>query len=338
MMAISSKDISKFNPRRFFALGGISVVLCALLAPGSFMAPFAILTPLPLIISSLLYGRAKTFGLILISGGVLGLLSVELIRDISPLGYFLFSAIIAIALSEFIHREIAPIRGIVVTGIAALIFFATVFLYVDMTSEAGIKQLIIKEVIPSFNMEERLEEIKASGRTDTLQFEALLSKPDLMAEEIIKTIPTLLSVAVFLTLWINMFFALRLRRVLTPFSQGKRYTEKVLTNFKMPDQFVWLVIVLLTTYLGAEYEVTGLLSGSVGTVAQTGLFVLGIFYFFHGFGIYLYFLDAMKIYGFFRSFLVVTTVFMLSWGVAVIGLIDTFVDFKNLLNKKNQGE
>lgn len=336
-MANSSKDIQNFTLGRYFALGGISVVLCALLGPGSLMAPFAILTPLPLIISSMLYGRAKTMGLILMSGGLIGVLSIELMNDVAPLGYFVFASILSIALSEFIAREVNPVRGIVLTGMVILAFFASTFLIVEMNSEAGIKQLIVEEVIPSFKMEERLEELKASGQTDTLQFEALLRKPELMAEEIIKTVPALLSVGVFLTLWVNMFFALRFRRVLSPVNKGQRYNEKMLLNFKMPDQFVWVVIFLLAIYLGGEYELASWLV-DLGTVSQTGLVVLGVFYFFHGFGIYLYFLNAMKIYGFLRSFLVVTTVFMLSWGVAVIGVIDTFVDFKKLLNKKNQGE
>ena len=231
-----------------------------------------------------------------------------------------------------------PVKGIVATGAMILVFLAAVFLYVDMNIENGVKQLIIDEVIPQFQSEEKLKELKTSGRADTLQFEALLRKPELMAEEILRTIPSLVSVAVFVTLWVNMFFALRLRRVIVPLSARKRYTEKVLTNFKMPDQFVWLVIATLAVYLGAEYGIVEFLDEGVKAIAQTAMFVLGVFYFFHGFGIYLYFLDAMKIYGFFRSFLVVTTVFMLSWGVAIIGVADTFIDFKNLLNKKNQGE
>ena len=72
-----------------------------------------------------------------------------------------------------------------------------------------------------------------------------------------------------------------------------------------------------------------------GAIGLTGLSTLGVFYFFQGFGIYLAFLDSFKVTGFVRTLLVVATVMMANKMIAIIGLLDMFLDFKKMINKND---
>ena len=63
--------------------------------------------------------------------------------------------------------------------------------------------------------------------------------------------------------------------------------------------------------------------------------ILGVFYFFQGFGIYVDFLDHVRIFGFLRSILVVLIVLTANQMLALVGLFDMFVNFRKFLKKKD---
>lgn len=328
MMATKeTPDIRKFSLGRIAALGATSMLLCM-----SFF--LSILTPFPLTMSSVLYGRARTIVITILSTFVFGLVLAQFFQDSSLLGLYIISGILAFIMGEIIHRDINPVKGIVITGSVILALLGGTYFYVDSSSEKGVKLLLVEEferIKPM--LEEQRNQLKAAGETDTFEYEAILSDPQLLAEEVLRNAPSFIAVSIFALLWINMFFALKTTRVLRAKRSTSVYSDRNLLEFKMPDQAIWGVIVGLALYLGTDFF--GVFYSDLGLNI---LKVLGVFYFFHGFGLYLYFLDKMRIFGFFRTFLVITTIFMVSWGVAVIGVADTFIDFKKFLNKKNQGE
>jgi len=108
---------------------------------------------------------------------------------------------------------------------------------------------------------------------------------------------------------------------------------KDLVRYKVPDFFVWPLIAGLALFLGAEAIApwAEVLGGNI-------LACLGIFFFFQGFGVFVDLLSFLGINGFFRSILIVSTVFM-GWKVLVLaGLFDIWVDFRRFMKTKKNDE
>ena len=108
-------------------------------------------------------------------------------------------------------------------------------------------------------------------------------------------------------------------------------------QFKMSDFFIWPVILaFLLAFSGTYYDLG---SEWYEIIGMTALKVFGVFYFFQGFGIYSSFLDAFNVRGFLRSLLMVFTIIAAYWMLALIGMFDTFVNFRKLILKmKVKGE
>jgi Predicted membrane protein (DUF2232) len=102
-------------------------------------------------------------------------------------------------------------------------------------------------------------------------------------------------------------------------------------RFKVPDYFVYPLILSLVLTLGGEYVL-----GERGTlVGGNLLYCLGIFYFFHGLGIFVDLLDYLKVFGLLRTLMFAIT-FLFAWRVLVIaGVFDLWVNFRKFFNKSN---
>lgn len=308
-------------------MGLSSIVLCL-----SFF--LSVLTPYPMALSHLMYGRNKSLAL---AAGMLFLFVMiisSLYQDYSMVVFYSLCLIVAFALAEVVVRKVNPIKGIVYVGLGfSLVGAALFWSYSQSLGEGTLKQqLVLQFEKMKPELEEQRKKIQAAGSGDTTEVEALLGSPDLLATELLRNAPSFILVSLFVMLWLNMYLLLKTNRLI---NRGREilFTEKNLLDFKVPEYFIWPVITLLALVLGRDY--VGEFYSDIGL---TLLKVIGVFYFFQGFGIYLAFLDKMRIVGFLRSLLVVVTLFTASWTLAVVGLADMFVDFKKLMNKKNQGE
>lgn len=335
MIVNAAPNIDRRSTVKLLMIGISSLVLCM-----SYI--LSLLAPFPLAMSSVLYGRGKTLLVILaMSALIFMIMSAGGVTDPTLLIIYGFCALMGLSLGEVILRNINPVRGVVSIGLGIILMLSVLLAAFTYSSEVTVKQALVSEfekIQPT--LDEQRKKIQASGGAEnTTELEALLGSPDLLAEEIIRSMPAFILMSIFIMLWINMFFALKISRFIrlgiTPTlqQQGNFYTEQDLLKFKMPDFAIWIVIGFLGVYLGGEY-----LGGYWEDVGLTGLKVIGVFYFFHGFGIYLAYLDKHQVYGFFRSLLVVFTVATISWLIALLGVIDVFVDFRKLMNKKNEGE
>merc|ERR1711935_1210438 len=142
---------------------------------------------------------------------------------------------------------------------------------------------------------------------------ALLNQPELIVDQVLKEAPSWFFITTFLVLWLNLFLVLKSNRIARKWGRDQ-YSEFELLNIKVPDHMIWPVILslLLTLFgdkLGVWYPVIGL----------NLLKCLGIFYFFQGFGIYIAFLDYVRISGFIRTVLIMLTVFTAFQVMALIG-------------------
>lgn len=320
---LNAKD--SINWGRLIMMGVLPVLLCLSI----FLSVF---TPFPSGLSYVMYGRAKGLIASAITLVVCFLFVKFAIVDVFIFIFIIISLVIAISLAEIVIREFEPMLGIIIIGVALSLTVAGLFAVSVSQSEKTLKEQIVvefKKIQPL--LEEQKKKIQDSDVNNAFEVQALLSQPELLADKVIKEAPSYFFVGLFVVLWANLFLLLKSNRLVDKV-KGK-YTEMYLLNFKMPDQAIWFVIVALALVLWGDS-----LGEWYSTIGMTFLKTIGVFYFFQGFGIYLGFLDFIKLTGFFRSLLVVFTVFSAGQILAVVGLADMFIDFKKLMTKKDQGD
>lgn len=300
---------------------------------------FTIFVPYPIAITSVLHGRLRAVLVFLVAAVMTYFLVAPGSNEFQFLSlYVVFgggSLVLAgFGLSEIVKREINPIKGLVaLAGIISVINILGITLYSQFsqkTLEVTITESL-EQMQPWFK--QNIEEMKKTDQENVFEFEALLTQPKVMLNMIIEKGPGAYIEFLFLMLWVNLFLLLKGNRLLKKIDNVK-YSEMYLMNFKMPETFIWLVIVcLLLSVSGSYFEINYL-----SNIGMTCLKGMGVFYFFQGFGIYLSFLNYMNVSGFIRTFLIVLTVFS-AWPILVcIGLADMFVNFDKLMTKKDQGD
>jgi MFS family permease len=314
-----------FSPKRYIMLGVASLLL-------SFTMIMSVFVPFPLALAGYLYGRTKGYalmGIIWVFGLLLGLF---LLGDITVVIIYSFGLLFAISLIEIIYRNISPIRGITYFGAGIIVTIGMFISLATTVSGKSVREIIYQSIDQSREqINYQKEQLSKSNNKEALSIMAILDNPEAMADTIIKQAPSYLMMSIFVTLWVNMFLILRVVHAVP----GRRYEfglERLL-NFKMPDVFIWPVIIALIFALQGTYYDLG--SEWFEVIGLTTLKVLGVFYFFQGFGIYMSFLDALGMRGFFRTILVVFTVFVAYWMLALIGVFDMFVNFRKLFLKMN---
>lgn len=307
---------------RLVMMGIFSALLC-------FSIFMTVFTPYPLGLSSVLYGRAKG-AVVAFIGLITCYFSLKVWgQDLTVFFFFILSIAISFALSEVVRREINPIKGIVGVGVIITSLVSGFIFIGTLSTEETIKERLtveFKKIQPL--LEEQRKKVEAAGDSQPFELEALLAQPNLMAQTVIENAPSIFLVGLFIMLWANLFLLLKSNRLVKRMNDAK-YSENFLLDFKMPDQTIWFVIVSLALTIWGE-EIGPWFS----IIGMTSLKTLGVFYFFQGFGIYLAFLDFLKLTGFFRSLMVVITVLTAGQVLAVVGLADMFVNFKKLMKRK----
>ncbi len=312
---------------RLLLLGASSVILCI-----SFI--MAIFAPFPLALAIILYGRTK--GLLV---GVAGLLASFafaslMYGDLTLFGFYLCVFIFGAGIAEIVLRGFHPVKGMVSFGLGFVLIAATLFGVLMNTLKTTPNAFILQQIEKSADkIAEQKKAVELSGDKDSIQVLQLLDRPDLLAKEMIESFPSYFFMGVFLMLWFNMFLVLKSRRLLLS-GHDYPFSEKNLLNFKVPFGFVLLLVAgLVLAIWGSEfgtypYEIIG----------YTIIKCLGIFYFFQGFGVFSDMLNFLGIVGFFRSLIVMITIFMANYLIAVAGLFDNWFDFRKYFVKRKTEE
>jgi hypothetical protein len=242
--------------------------------------------------------------------------------------------IIGIGIAEIVLRGFSPVKGLVTFGLGFILLVSGIFGFTMNSLKTTPKEFIIQQLANSADkIAEQKKAIESSeGGKDTLEVLQILDKPELMAKEMINSFPSYFFMGVFIMLWFNMFLVLKSRRLLFS-GNDYQYSEKNLLNFKVPFGFVFVLVIGLTLAVWGEqlgtmfpFEIIGL----------TIIKCLGIFYFFQGFGVYSDLLNFVGISGFFRTLLVMITIFMGSYLIAVAGLFDNWFEFRKYFVKRKK--
>jgi hypothetical protein len=289
----------------------------------------SVFAPFPLALASILYGRTKGL-LVGVAGMVVTFLFATLLyKDLTLFGFYLFVFLFGAGISEIVRRGVSPVKGMVTFGLAIILITSAAFAYLMSSMKTTPKDFIIQQIEKSTDkIEEQKKAIEQSGDKDSIQVLQLLDRPDLLAKELIESFPSYFFMGVFLMLWFNMFLVLKSRRLL--FS-GNDYphSEKDLLNFKVPFGFV--IVLALGLVLAVWGDKFGTPFESIG---NTVIRCLGIFYFFQGFGVFSDLLNFLGIVGFFRTLIVMITIFVASYLIAVAGLFDNWFDFRKYFVKR----
>lgn len=321
------KQNIQFNLSRLLLLGVISLVLCM-----SFI--MSIFAPFPIAFASVVYGRRKGYGLALATWLVSFILSISTFGDLTVFLAYTASIVVAFAVTEVVLRGINPVKGLLKIGGGINLFGIFVILMMSVGMNFNFKTELVKWIKQNkavFDLQKEKLQKADSNMKESFEAIALLSQPELLADEVIEEAPGNFFVGVFLVVWANLFLLLRSNRMFRANDDNPpEFTEVNLLNIKVPDSVIWFVIVGLLMALWGED-----LGSSVPVIGMYILKVLGVFYFFQGFGVYLAFLDFAKIRGFFRTILVMLTVVTGSQLLAAVGLFDMFVNFKRFI-KKNE--
>jgi MFS family permease len=308
---------------RLVLLGTSSVILCL-----SFV--MSVFAPFPIALAVILYGRA--LGILTGLAGLVATFAFAqfLYRDLTLFGFYGCVLIFGFAIAEVVLRNLNPIKGIVVFGLAFIVTVTSAGALFLKSRNVTVEQFIVQQMEMSKDkIEQQKKAIEQSTDKDSIQVLQLLDNPKLLATELKESFPSYFFMGVFLMLWFNTFLALKSRRLLLS-AQDYPYSEKNLLNFKVPFALVPVLIAgFVLAIWGNDFGY-----GNLEPVGLTIIKCLGIFYFFQGFGVMSDLLTFLGIMGFFRSIMVMVVILMANYLIAAAGLFDNWFDFRKYFVKR----
>ncbi len=305
----------------------ISFFLCSLF-------PLSFFAPVPLATALLLYGRKVGLGSIGLIGVAMALASSMYPPMLFVTGVYFFAVIYALCIYLIIEKDMHPVTGMMGFG-ALLVFIMGVFFAILIgTSDFNYQLEMEKLIIRYFNeLKETNSEFLANGGQEARNLIDLLSNPKEVVSGVMQIIPASLFVSTFIGMWAGLFLVLRNSGLWSRFHDYS-YSLDELVKFKTPDYTIFVLILGLALVLGGEF-----ISGGAGVIwGKNILYCLSVFYFIQGFGVFIDCLTAWKLIGFFRSFLIIFTIFTGWKFLTAIGLFDIWINFRKFLKNNNEGD
>jgi len=308
-------------------LGFLTLVL-------SVKGPLLLFAPIPMIIAFLTYGYTRAFSCALFMIGLsigISFTSVQL-ATFSTYGITMISSVLtAFLVSSIIVSNEHPVKGVFKKGAILVGLVLTLFAGYQLFAENSLTQEVYRLVEAQIELtknDANYQELVKAGGEHARSYQMALDNPDEIAKTILNWIFSATFVGGFFLIWISFFMILRNKKIWDKFSPYD-YSTKDLVDFKVPEQLTYVVIFGLVSYLGAEYIGMPMLE----VIGMNIVVSLGVFYFFQGMGIYIEFLNFLKIRGFIRSFLTLLTIFFAFRFIAVIGFFDLWANFKKYMKK-----
>jgi hypothetical protein len=303
----------------------------------SSLGPLGLFAPVPLAIAFLLYGRLVTF---VTAGASAGLLwSASMMVPGFPMriaGMYLMVLLYAFLVSEVIYRNINPVKGLIFTGLILVFLSGSFLIAFDRMSPTTLRGEISQSVSSVMNdlKKEKQKNPSITGEEERA-FDEIVNKPEVLTNDIYSSLPFIVFVISYLGLWISLYVTLR-NSLVWRYKVLYSYGLKDLTFFKVPEFFVYPLILSLVLMVGADY---GLPEGSE-VVGRNLLYCLGVFYLFQGFGVYNDFLKFLKIRGFIKTLFIAFTFILASKFLAILGIFDLWFDFRRFFTnlKKDKGD
>lgn len=318
---------ASFGKLMFLAV--ISVALCS-------FGPLSVFAPVPLILAFLLYGRLITLFIGGVCTSALWLVSVKYAIPQVIAGMYLTAFLYAILIAEVILRKINPVKGLIYAGVILVTIIGGALIAYNQFGQVSVKTELKTSVVKLMAMvkeQNKNNEAMNGNAEEARAFQDFISKPEELALEIYNVLPAIICVFAFFGLWISLYMTLR-NVSIWRFKHPYPFSLKDLINFRVPDFFVWPLILSLVCVVGVDYGLPKL----AATIGTNLLYSLGVFYLFQGFGVYNAFLKYLKIGGFLKTMFVVFTLVMAYKFLAILGIFDLWFDFRKFLMNKKKDE
>lgn len=327
-----------------------SVVFAAFIAAALYLSGFlVILTPLPLVYASASRGRwagigASLLSLIAISAlylllfkagagtantgiaaylpipgeGLIGFMPLEFLRTLG-IGYFIFFAVVAIALSEGARHHLDLLKW----GSLALFAGVTVIFVIAVIAAKGAAGSLVDgaALYIRFVVDEVIK-VNATSNNTTTQIQLLTDHADEVVAFVMKILPSLLLVYALVAVVLNMIIGRRLIRSHHLFSHVHN-----VARFRLPEAIVWGLIAAGLAFFADSYMFH---KGYVAAVGFNAAIVFGALYFFQGLAVAVYFLQGIK-FPFLRTVVYVAMIIFVQATFitfVILGVADIWVDFR----------
>ncbi len=328
---IRQKVFGQLTTGKLLFLALISLLL-------SVAGPLFVFAPVPLSIAFLLYGKGKTWGLIgatvvIILAGSYAFANVASVRMMSI--YFLVASVVAFLTARVVWKKENPVSGLLKNGFSVFAIMALIFGAFVLVSGKSTVDIFTESVVlvgDSLKTSKGFDEFLAEGGEQAVAMKYIIDKPKEVAITVLKMTFAIAFVGTFFIFWISQFMLMRNSLIWRQFYEYP-YKMKDLVRFKVPEHFVYALIVAMALIPLGTYV---LQNEVVETIGWNVVYSLGIFYFFQGFGIVSDALDTYGIFGFFRSIIVILSIFMGYQAVTILGIADIWIDFRKFLKKKNK--
>ena len=313
---------------RLIFLGILAMVMCNL-------GPFAMFAPVPLTMAFLLYGPVKAIGMSAFITAGLTFFALKVPGSGFMAAFFFLASLNAYLLSRVIHLGEGPVLGVFRSAASILILVALLLGGYELLSPVGVEQTVVNAVnesIPTFK--QQYAGIMEQGGEEARLLKDFFDNPKQIVDMIFNNFVQWVVISVVLTLWASMYLLLRngivwKQRVFYP------YTVRDMVQYRTPFWMVYPLILSLALLVGSDY-----VGGEKALVIGDNLMnCLGIFYFFQGFGLFLDFLSSIRIFGLFRSILIIITLLAAFKVIAIVGIFDTWLNFRRFFkNKTDEGD
>ncbi len=335
---MNEKKPNTFSPisKDNFTIGKL-IFLCVICLVLSVAYPLGVFSPLPAAFAFLLYGNLKTFvafGTIIILA-FLGSQYGEAFLILGNSAAFLFYAVIIGFLSaSTILKNEDPVKGLLKRGFYLLVVIFGIMGTIEVIFPSAISNSITELVTSSFTQLKSTPEYKeliSRGGEMAALYQQIFDKPEEVITKVYQWGFSVIFVGTFFILWLTVFMLLR-NATMWKMLHGYKYGLKNFVRFQVPEYFAFIVIVGLGLFLGGEY-----IGGETYEIIGLNILLcLGVFYFFQGMGVYLDFLKYIKVTGFIRSILAIMTIFFAHRFIAIVGLLDYWVNFRRFFKNNKE--
>ncbi|WP_127714795.1 DUF2232 domain-containing protein [Halobacteriovorax sp. HLS] len=327
------KVIGDLTNGKLIFLGVVSLILSSL-------GPLCVFALVPLSTAFLLYGAKKTWIMTLSIGAIILAISIAIpsLAGFQSLGVgFNVLALMAYLTANVVWKKVNPVIGLIKNGFFIFTLISLIVGGILIVSEKSAIDLVTEQVqvigqtiksSPSYN------EIMATGGAQADDWAYIIKYPKEIATRILELSIGGAFVGVFFILWMSQFMLMRNSRIWKSIHDYP-FTMKDFVRFKVPEQFIFILILAMAFIPLGTYVLKSELLTLVG---WNVVYALAIFYFFQGFGIVSDALDKFRIFGFFRSFIVIFSIFAGYQVLALLGVLDLWVNFRKFLQKKNNNE
>ncbi|OUR96389.1 hypothetical protein A9Q84_08540 [Halobacteriovorax marinus] len=327
------KIFGQLTNGKLLFLGVISLLL-------SVLGPLCIFAPVPMAVAFLLYGKSRSWIMSLSLSAIVLIVSL-VFKDLAGLlsvsiSYFI-ATLVAFLTARVVWNKTNPVTGLIKNGLFVFTLIALLFGAAQIVSEKPVLDLVTEQVKHFGDVLKQspdYDKLIATGGEQAESWKYIVEQPKEIASKFLKMAFAGVFVGVFFVFWMSQFMLMR-NTLIWRELHDYPYTMKDFVRFKIPEQFVFVLLGAMAMIpLGTHVLENEMLQ----VVGWNIVYSLGVFYFFQGFGIVSEALDAFGIFGFFRSVLIILTIFMGYQFVSLLGVVDIWVNFRKFLKKKNNNE